>query len=128
ETLPKLGANSAPVSRQQADRGGLAAEVLKDKPVLWQLHNKYIFSQIKSGLMIVDQHVAHERILYERALRSMEDNNPASQQLLFPRNIDLLPREMALVRELLPELEKIGFQIRFFGGASIIIDGIPADV
>ena len=78
--------------------------------------------------MIVDQHVAHERILYERALRAMEDNNPASQQLLFPRNIDLLPREMALVRELLPELEKIGFQIRFFGGSSIIIDGIPADV
>ena len=96
--------------------------------MLWQLHNKYIFSQIKSGLMIVDQHVAHERILYERALRAMEDNNPASQQLLFPRNIDLLPREMALVRELLPELEKIGFQLRFFGGSSIIIDGIPSDV
>ncbi len=114
--------------RQIAERTGLAAEVLKDRPVLWQLHNKYIFSQIKSGLMIVDQHVAHERILYERALRSMEDNNPASQQLLFPRHLDLLPREMALVRELLPDLEKIGFQIRFFGGASIIIDGIPADV
>ncbi len=126
ETIPP---SSSPVlSRLTAEPVGLAAEVLKDRPVLWQLHNKYIFSQIKSGLMIVDQHVAHERILYERALRSMEDNNPASQQLLFPRNIDLLPREMALVRELLAELEKIGFQIRFFGGSSIIIDGIPADV
>ena len=112
----------------RTEKTGLAAEVLKDRPVLWQLHNKYIFSQIKSGLMIVDQHVAHERILYERALRSMEENNPSSQQLLFPQNIELLPREMALVKELLPELEKIGFQLRFFGGTSIIIDGIPADV
>jgi len=116
------------VSKPPVEKTGLAAEVLKDKPVLWQLHNKYIFSQIKSGLMIVDQHVAHERILYERALRSMEENIPSSQQLLFPHHIDLVPREMALVKELLPELEKIGFQIRFFGGMSIIIDGIPADV
>jgi DNA mismatch repair protein MutL len=126
ETLP----SNAPVavSRLPVERTGLAAEVLKDRPVLWQLHNKYIFSQIKSGLMIVDQHVAHERILYERALRAMEENNPSAQQLLFPRHLDLLPREMALVRELLPELEKIGFQLRFFGGSSIIIDGIPSDV
>jgi DNA mismatch repair protein MutL len=79
-------------------------------------------------MMIVDQHVAHERILYERAVRSMEDNHPNSQQLLFPQHLELFPREMALVRELLPELEKIGFQIRFFGGSTIIIDGIPADV
>ncbi len=122
------GGTPVAVSRPAIERTGLAAEVLKDRPVLWQLHNKYIFSQIKSGLMIVDQHVAHERILYERALRSMEENNPASQQLLFPRHLDLLPREMALVRELLPELEKIGFQLRFFGGSSIIIDGIPSDV
>jgi DNA mismatch repair protein MutL len=110
------------------ERTGLAAEVLKDKPVLWQLHNKYIFSQIKSGMMIVDQHVAHERVLYERVLSSFETNLPNSQQLLFPQHIDLVPREMAMIRELLPELEKIGFEIRFFGGMSIIIDGIPSDV
>ncbi len=126
ETLPQ----NAPVatSRPTVERTGLAAEVLHDRPILWQLHNKYIFSQIKSGLMIVDQHVAHERVLYERALRSMADNHPASQQLLFPQHLDLLPREMALIRELLPDLETIGFQLRFFGGTSIIIDGIPADV
>ncbi len=126
ETL--AGGPPVAVSRSAIERTGLAAEVLKDRPILWQLHNKYIFSQIKSGLMIVDQHVAHERILYERAIRSMADNHPASQQLLFPQHLDLLPREMALVRELLPDLETIGFQLRFFGGMSIIIDGIPADV
>ncbi len=129
DTLPMSGNGGTTMQRfQTPERTGLAAEVLRDKPVLWQLHNKYIFSQIKSGLMIVDQHVAHERILYERALRSMEDNHPNSQQLLFPQHIDLLPRELALVRDILPELEKIGFQLRFFGGMSLIIDGIPADV
>lgn len=127
ETMP-TGSAPVAVSKPPVDRTGLASEVLRDKPVLWQLHNKYIFSQIKSGMMIVDQHVAHERILYERALRSLEDNHPNSQQLLFPQHLDLLPREMALVREIQPELERIGFQIRFFGGQTIIIDGIPADV
>ncbi len=117
-----------PLIRQPEERTGLAAEVLRDKPVLWQLHNRYIFSQIKSGMMIVDQHVAHERILFERVLRAMEENMPFSQQLLFPQHIDLLPREMAMVKELLPELERIGFHIRFFGGMSIIIDAIPGDV
>jgi DNA mismatch repair protein MutL len=122
------GRISIPPSAAQPERSPLAAEVLRDKPILWQLHNKYIFSQIKSGLMIVDQHVAHERILYERVLRSWEDNAPYSQQLLFPQTIDLVPREMALVKELMPDLIRLGFQIRFFGGVSIVLEGIPGDV
>lgn len=117
-----------PAMDRLGESGSLANEVLKDKPVLWQLHNKYIFSQIKSGLMIVDQHVAHERILYERVLRSIEENSPYSQQLLFPQAIDLLPREMAIVKEIFPELERMGFQLRFFGGQTIVVEGIPADV
>lgn len=113
---------------EPSQRTALANEVLRDKPVLWQLHNKYIFSQIRSGLMIVDQHVAHERILYERILRALEENMPTSQQLLFPQSIELLPREMAVIREIMPELERMGFQLRFFGGMTIVVEGIPADV
>jgi len=125
---PSAPVRSTPAIPNNTAQSALATEVLRDKPVLWQLHNKYIFSQIKSGLMIVDQHVAHERILYERVLRSLEENMPHSQQLLFPQNVELLPREMALVRELLPELERLGFQLRFFGGMTLVIEGIPADV
>ena len=55
-------------------------------PFIIQLHNKYILSQIKTGLMIIDQHVAHERILYEKALKRLDANLPFSQQLLFPKN------------------------------------------
>jgi DNA mismatch repair protein MutL len=111
-----------------AERKALATEVLQDKPQLWQMHTKYIFCQIKSGLMIVDQHVAHERILYERILKSLEDGATSSQELLFPQSVELLPREVALIRELEDQLLKLGFHIRYFGGMTVIIDAVPADV
>lgn len=118
---------STPAS-SPAERKALATEVLHDKPQLWQMHSKYIFCQIKSGLMIVDQHVAHERILYERILKSLEDGASSSQELLFPQSVELLPREVALIRELEDQLTKLGFHIRYFGGMTVIIDAVPADV
>jgi len=57
--------------------------------LLWQLHNKYILSQIRHGVMIVDQHVAHERILYEKALERFANGLRTSQQLLFPVTVQL---------------------------------------
>lgn len=110
------------------ERKVIQQEVLAEKPTLWQLHNKYIFCQIKSGLMIVDQHVAHERILYERILASLENAKPNSQELLFPQAVELLAREVALIRELHDQLTHIGFHIRFFGGTTVVIDAVPADV
>ncbi|HVN48304.1 MAG TPA: DNA mismatch repair endonuclease MutL [Bacteroidota bacterium] len=99
----------------------------ENKPV-WQLHNKYIVSQIRSGLMIVDQHVAHERILYERVVANFENSLPSSQQLLFPETVELPASDYALVKELQPHLEKLGFDLKLFGKNTIVIEGIPADV
>ena len=93
---------------------------------VWQIHNQYILSEIKSGLVIIDQHVAHERILYERALRDFERSNPASQQLLFPHVVELTPEEYSYLREILPFLEKIGFVIKGFGGNTVVIEGLPS--
>ena len=95
---------------------------------IWQIHNKYILSQIKTGLMIVDQHVAHERILYEKALANFENNLPSSQQLLFPQTHELAPPDYILVKELMPHLENLGFVLKPFGKNTIVIEGIPADV
>ncbi len=80
---------------------------------IFQLHNKYILSQIKSGLMIIDQHVAHERVLYEKALKRFEANMPFSQQLLFSRSLELDPAAFTLIKELEPYLTKLGFEIKF---------------
>jgi len=95
---------------------------------IWQVHNKYILSQIKTGIMIVDQHVAHERILYERVLASFENNLPSSQQLLFPQTAELTPGDYSLAKDLLPHLETLGFVLKPFGKNTMMIEGIPADV
>lgn len=95
---------------------------------IFQLHNKYILSQIKSGLMIIDQHVAHERILYEKALKRFEANLPFSQQLLFSRNIELDPAAFSLIKELEPYLTKLGFEIKFSSKNKVTIEGVPDDI
>jgi len=100
----------------------------EDLPFLIQLHNKYILSQIKSGLMIIDQHVAHERILYEKALGRMEANMPFSQQLLFPLTIEVDPARQLIIKEIYPMLVKLGFELKFFGKNTLVIEGVPDDI
>jgi DNA mismatch repair protein MutL len=99
-----------------------------ETPFIIQLHNKYILSQIKSGLMIIDQHAAHERILYEKALKRFEANMPFSQQLLFPKTIDFDPARFAILKEINPFLTKLGFAVKFFGKNTIVIEGVPEDI
>lgn len=93
-----------------------------------QLHNKYILSQIKSGLMIIDQHVAHERILYEKALSRLETDIPFSQQLLFPITIQFDPASYEILKELNSHLHRLGFQLKFSSRYYITIEGVPEDI
>jgi DNA mismatch repair protein MutL len=97
-------------------------------PALWQLHNKYILSQIKSGLTIIDQHVAHERILYEKALRSIEKQAGSAQQLLFPQTVKLSQEDYLVLTEILPYIEKVGFGLKDFGGHTVVIEAVPVDI
>jgi DNA mismatch repair protein MutL len=103
------------------------SQISENRPI-WQVHNKYIISQIRNGLMIIDQHVAHERILYERAIANFENSLPSSQQLLFAETVELGASDYSLVKELLPHLERIGFDLKPFGKNTVVIEGIPADV
>jgi len=104
-----------------------AAESAKYQPNnVWQIHQRYILSEIKSGLVIIDQHVAHERILYERALESFNRQEPATQNLLFPVVIELSPEDHDVVQEIVPLLEKIGFALKPFGRFTFMIEGVPA--
>lgn len=97
-------------------------------PFIIQLHNKYILAQIKSGLMIIDQHAAHERILYEKAMKRLEANLPFSQQLLFPKTVHLDPGSYNVLKEINPLLQRLGFDIKFFSKNTIVIDGVSDDV
>ena len=94
--------------------------------MLWQLLNKYVLSQIKSGLVIIDQHAAHERITYERVRARFHEKEASSQQILFPHTLELNAEDFALLMEILPFLEKIGFVIKGFGSTTVVVEGIPA--
>lgn len=95
---------------------------------IWQVHNKYILSQIKNGLILIDQHVAHERILYEQALDHFEKRKPSSQQLLFPQIVELAAEDYALLLEVLPFLEHIGFVVKEFSKNTVVIEGVPSGI
>ncbi|GGC60823.1 DNA mismatch repair protein MutL [Pedobacter quisquiliarum] len=95
---------------------------------LMQVHNKYIMSQIKSGIMVIDQQAAHERILYERFLLHLEDRKGASQQSLFPQTVTLSPNDFELAKSLLDDIKSLGFEVREFGKNTLVIEGIPVDL
>ncbi|RQV98147.1 DNA mismatch repair endonuclease MutL [bacterium] len=96
------------------------------RPAIYQIHNKYLISPITSGLAIIDQHAAHERILYERALRSFDERSFSSQQLLFPLLLELDAEEDAILQEIRDDLASLGFKIRDFGPRSYSIEAVPA--
>ncbi|MFK7901193.1 MAG: DNA mismatch repair endonuclease MutL, partial [Cyclobacteriaceae bacterium] len=91
----------------------------------FQLHSKYIVSQVKSGLMLINQQAAHERILYEKYMDALQNKTNASQQCLFPPTLTLNPADYSLAIELQEEVKKLGFIIDPFGANTIIINGIP---
>jgi DNA mismatch repair protein MutL len=94
----------------------------------FQLHHQYIVTQIKSGLAVIDQQAAHERILYEKYLNMLQNKFGASQQFLFPQSIELNPSDFSLVMELEEEIKSLGFVFNVFGKNTIVINGVPADV
>lgn len=90
-----------------------------------QLKQKYVLTPVKSGLMVIDQKRAHERILFEKFLEVMKSDSVASQQMLFPETLELNPADSAILHEILPELLSLGFDIREFGKNTFIISGTP---
>jgi DNA mismatch repair protein MutL len=99
-----------------------------DEALYWQLHNAYILIQIKNGLVLVDQHAAHERILYDKAVDALEGRRPSLQPLLFPIPLELSVRQYAAYEESRDMLEQLGFQVRPFGGRSVLVEEIPAEI
>ena len=95
---------------------------------MWQLHHKYICIEHEHGLMMIDQHAAHERILYESSLKSLQDESAKSQTLLFPITVHVLPQDLLLFHELRDSLEKLGFVFSDEHDNRIIISALPNDI
>lgn len=94
----------------------------------FQIHRKYIATQVKSGLMLIAQQEAHERIMYERFLTMVQRRSGASQQTLFPQTLELNPADFSLVMGMKEEINAIGFEFSVFGKSAVMINGVPADL
>ncbi len=90
----------------------------------WQLHNRYILASIKNGLILVDQHAAHERILYEDLMS--RPGRIRTQQLMFPASIELTAAESLVFNEYKEIFASLGFDLKAFGGRTIVVDGLPS--
>lgn len=93
----------------------------------WQLHQSYVFIQTHEGVLIVDQHAAHERVLYEKARVALSGAAEAgpSQQLLFPVAVELSPGEWESFDDVRPLLDKLGFTIRSMSGRTVLLEAVP---
>jgi len=110
-TAPPSAAVSAPASLE---------------PEVWQLHRTYILAPVRGGLVIVDQHAAHERILYEEARERIAKGTGSSQQLLFPALVDLSRPHFDLLLEVTPWLQQLGWDLAPLGPPTVVIQGVPA--
>ncbi len=93
-----------------------------------QIHNRYILSQIKSGFIVVDQQAAHERILFEKYLRALNNHAIGSQRQLFPKSIHFSPDDAELLRQIVDEINSLGFDIQEFGNDTFVVHGLPSDI
>lgn len=114
ETSPATGFSDSPNSSEGISR----------KKIL-QLKQKYILSPVKSGLMVIDQKRAHERILFEQFMEVLKSESVASQQQLFPQTLELDAGDAELLKNILDDLLALGFDIRDFGKNTFIINGTP---
>ena len=108
---------------------GVDAITIEDRPVvpaLWQIHDTYILAETRSGLLIIDQHSAHERILFEEIMRGFNAGGSVSQRLIFPLTLRLSPDEYSVVEDSTELFHRAGYEIEPFGTRTIIVHGAPA--
>lgn len=109
------------------DAAELATPVLveSDRPRLWQIHNTYILAETRNGLLIIDQHSAHERVMYQRLMDAFDAAGQEGQRLLFPLTLRLGPGEYEHLEDLKGILARAGFDVEGFGGDTIIVQAVP---
>ena len=111
------------------DEGSMRDELVwKEVTSFYSYKGTYIISAMEDGLMILDQHRAHIRILYDKYKQQVMNKNGISQRLLFPEIIDFSPSQLQIVEELSDELSAVGFDLSNLGGTSYAINGIPTGI
>ena len=128
-----LKQDATEVSNDYFETDLVASKLFDDKStesqtLIYQFNRKYIINSIKSGLLVIHQNRAHQRILYEQFLTNITVHQASSQQLLFPLEIKFSRDEMMYLKEIQPNLEGIGFAFEKMGLDEVIISGLPAQI
>ncbi len=110
---------------EEAAGGGTVPLTAPVRPELNQLHNTYILAATRRGLLIIDQHSAHERVLFEELMGRFRESGGHAQRLLFPLTLRLSPAEYSAVEELAPLLNRVGFEVEPFGDRTVIVRSSP---
>ncbi len=103
-------------------------ETIQQSKNIFQIHHTFIVSQIKNGIILVDQQKAHERILYEKYLEALDRKTISSQQKLFPKTVTLNSSDEILLKDILPEIRLLGFDINELGKNTFVVNGVPAEL
>ena len=98
----------------------------QDLRIIGQLRNTYILCESKEGLILIDQHAAHERVLFEQLKQRQKTSTPVVQRLLMPETVELGYREAVLLEKMIPALHSAGLDIDPFGGNTFVVKGVPA--
>ena len=115
-------------SEEQTDSIFKGDSQVETKQTTFQLQNKYVVSTIKSGMLVIDQHRAHQRVLYEDFLKHITVKESMSQQLLFPVQLHFSTQEVEIIKQVKQDLEHTGFQFSNMSKDSIEISGVPVSV
>ncbi len=102
--------------------------IAEKSPVHYQYKGCYIMTTVKSGLMIIDQYRAHVRILYNMYMQNLKQKAAPSQKVLFPEVVQFPPSDETVLQRVMPEIEKLGFELADLGGGSYAINGVPAGI
>jgi DNA mismatch repair protein MutL len=103
-------------------------QIIPQNKKFMQLHGRFILTTIKSGLMVIDQQRAHERILFEKHIKMISNRKQSAQTLLFPEQIKLMETDVLLLNEIRNEISSLGFEISDFAHNSFMINAVPADI
>jgi DNA mismatch repair protein MutL len=121
-------ARLAPERVEEGGRDAFRESILEPEIPIWQLHDRYLLAPIRGGLVVIDQHAAHERVLYEDARARLLGDAAESQHLLFPRVVDVTAEELDRLILVEPHVRRLGYEISLFGEKQIAIRAVPAAV
>lgn len=121
-------ANFADIPENPSDNRGIPSSVAEDfaLKIIGFLDETYILAASESGLVVIDQHAAHERVMFEKLMREAESSTPNSQRLLIPVTLDFSASEVAFLKKSAEALDSLGFEVEPFGRNTVIIHAIPA--